>query len=184
MISLQNQIRWCTRAQIALGGLLLVMGSGFYFFGYRPAQKNLTRLSNETATMQGELLDNTRRSQILPAVALEVKNLRLRLDGSKKMPRDMDIAGFINDLTHISQATQIGKPQYRPDAPKRGDLFSQYPIELQLQGNFTNVFSFIRETESLPRLTRVRSIDIKADPAKPGFVGVDLGMDLYFSPDQ
>lgn len=184
MITLKNQIRWCSRAQIALGVMLLVLVGAFYLLGYRPAHQHLGALRAQIASMQQELRDNTAKSQILPTVALEVKNLRLRLDGAKKLPKDMDVAGFINDLTRISQATQVRKPQYRPEAPKRGELFSQYPIQLQLQGPFGNVFSFIRETECLPRLTRAKSIDIKADPAKPGFVSVDLGMDLYFSPEQ
>jgi type IV pilus assembly protein PilO len=183
MMSLKVQIRWCVRAQLSLGGLFLLAVTAFYLFGYRPITNRLRTLESETVAMQQELRENSAKSQILPAVALEVKNMRLKLEGAKKMPKDMDVAGFITDLTRISQLSQLSKPQYHPDAPKRGDLFWLYPITLQLQGNFSNVFNFIRETESLPRLSRVRSISIKADQKQPGVVTVNLGMDLYYSPD-
>jgi Tfp pilus assembly protein PilO len=167
-----------------MGGLVLLIGASFYFLGYRPMIRRQETLDTNIHDMQKEFCDNAVRGQILPEVAKEVKQLRLRLDGAKKMPRDMDIAGFIQDMTRISQSTQLRKPKYLPDPqPKRGDLFSLYPIRCELQGNFANVFAFLRETESLPRLSRVRSINLKADPKDPGSVTVNLLIDLYFAPD-
>src|SRR5215207_4217781 len=112
MVSLKNQIRWCTRAQLALGGMLLLIGTSFYFMGYRPITRKIESLDIEIRSMQRELADNSAKSQILPDVAREVRNLRLRLDGAKKMPKAMDVAGFINDVTRISQSTQLRKPKY------------------------------------------------------------------------
>jgi Tfp pilus assembly protein PilO len=182
MLSLKNQVRWCIRAQVSMGGLLVVIAASFYFLGYGPLIQRQKSLNADIQRMQQELVDNSNRSQILPQVAVEVKNLRLRVDGAKKMPKDSDISGFINDVERISQRTSLRKPDSTPDAPKPGELFSIFPYRLQLRGNFANVFAFIRETESLPRLSRVRSINIKADD-QPGSVIVNLGIDLYYSPD-
>jgi Tfp pilus assembly protein PilO len=184
MVSLQNQIRWCVRAQLTLGGVLLLIVVAFYTFGYRPITIQQKKLDSQIQTMQHELSDNMARSQILPEVAVEVKGLRLKLDGAKKLPKDVDVAAFITDLASISQSTQLHKPDYKPQAPKRGDMFSVLPIDLRLQGNFNNIFAFLRDAESLPRLSRVTSIHIQSDPKTPGDVVVNLDMDLYFSPDQ
>jgi Tfp pilus assembly protein PilO len=166
-----------------MGGFLLLIVAAFYFLGYRPMIAKQQALDASIRDMQQELDDNSARGRILPEVIAQVKAMRLRLDGSKRMPKDMDIAGFIQDTTRICQNTQLRKPKYQPDPqPKRGELFSLYPIRCELQGNFANIFAFIRETESLPRLSRVRSINIKADK-EPGTVTVNLVMDLYFSPD-
>src|SRR4051812_48008589 len=102
MVSLKNQSRWCTRAQITLGAMLVLIGTGFYLLGYRPITHQIESMDNEIRSMQRELADNSAKSQILPDVAREVRNLRLRLDGAKKLPKDMDVAGFINDVTRIS----------------------------------------------------------------------------------
>jgi Tfp pilus assembly protein PilO len=182
MVTLKDQIRWCIRSQIGLGGLFLAMVGAWYFFGYRPTTNRIAALDTEIRNMQHEVAENSVKSQILPNVAKDVKNLRLKLDGAKKLPREMDMAGFVTDILRISQNTQLRKPDYKPQDPKRGDLFSIYPVQLQLQGSFPNVFRFLRETEALPRLSHVRSINIKADK-DPGNVIVNLGMDLYFSPD-
>ena len=184
MVSLKNQVRWCNRAQLVMAAMVLLIGASFYFLGYRPMIRRQQALDSSIHDMQQEFCDNAVRGQILPEVAKEVIQLRLRLDGAKRMPRDMDIAGFIQDMTRISQSTQLRKPQYHPEPqPKRGELFSLYPIRCELQGNFANVFAFLRETESLPRLSRVRSINLKADTKDPGTVTVNMMIDLYFSPD-
>ena len=184
MLSLKSQILWCLRAQLTLGGALLAIGTSFYFFGYRPTTNKIASLDAEIHNMRQELAENSGKSQILGSVAQDVKALNLKLNNAKKLPKDIDFPGFVKDIIRISQSTQMSKPDFHPDPdPKRGDLFSMYPIRLQLRGNFTNVYSFIRQAESLPRLSRVRSIDIKADDKSPGNVIVNLGMDLYFSPD-
>ena len=181
MVSLKNQIRWCIRAELVLGGMLVVIGSAFYFFGYRPTTNRLATMDKDIANMQQELADNSLKSQILPNVAKDVKTLRLKLDGSKKLPHEMDVAGFVTDVMHISQNTQLGKPDYKPEDPKHGELFSIYPIRLQLRGTSPMCLrSFVR-----PKHCRgfrpIRSIDIKADGKQPGTVIVNLGIDLYFS---
>ena len=182
MVSLKNQIRWALRAQIILGGLLVLIGSSFYFLGYRPTTNKIASLDNDIRNMQREIDDSSIKSQALTQVTLEVSELRRKLDGAKKLPKEMDVAGFITDITHISQRTQLRKPDYHPDEPKRGELFSVYPIRLSLAGDFDNVFSFIRETEALPRLSRVRTINFKKDTKEQNTVVVNMGMDLYFAP--
>src|SRR5262245_32718248 len=99
MVSLKNQVRWCNRAQLVMGVMLLLIGASFYYFGYRPMIRRQQELDSNIHDMQKEFCDNAVRGQILPEVAKEVIQLRLRLDGSKKMPKDMDIAGFIQDMT-------------------------------------------------------------------------------------
>jgi Tfp pilus assembly protein PilO len=182
-LTLKSQILWCLRAQLTMGGLLLVIGAGFYFMGYRPVTNHIASLDTDTVDIEHELTDNSAKARILPSVTKDVKALRLKLDGAKKLPKDIDFPGFATDILRISQATQLRKPDYHPGEPKKGDLFWTFPIQLQLQGSFPSVFKFIRETEALPRLTHVRSIEIKQDQKEAGNVIVNLGMDLYFSPD-
>jgi Tfp pilus assembly protein PilO len=185
VVSLQTQIRLCTRVQWTLAIVLFLTGAGFYFLGYRPAMGKLKALHLDTAAKETELCENMKKSQFLGQVAQEVKALRVRLDGAKKLPKDADVPGFINDLTRISQSTAVRKPQYKPDPqPRRRELFFQYPIQITLQGNFVNVFNFIREAENLPRLARVRTIDLQGDPLKGGAVTANITVDLYFTGDE
>ena len=189
MMSLSGQIRFCTRAQLALGGSLLIMVAAFVFLGYQPTNRRLRSVEAGIDSKEQELTTNLHKDEILSSVKQDVNHLLVQLDGAKKLPKDDDISGFANDLTRISQETQLAKPpKYTPNhnLHERGDLFSKYGIQIEVQGNFVNVFNFIRETENLPRLTRVKSIELHPDPnpAHIGQVTADLTMELYFSADQ
>jgi Tfp pilus assembly protein PilO len=187
MMSLSGQTRFCTRAQLALSGSLLIMAAAFVFLGYLPSTQRLKTVQNSIDTKEDELRTNLNKDQILASVKQDVNRLYVQLDGAKTLPKDDDISGFANDLTRISQETQLAKPpKYTPNKslPEKGDLFSRYGIQIEVQGNLLNVFHFIRETENLPRLTRVKSIELHADPVHAGQVTADMTMELYFSAGQ
>ena len=187
MMSLSSQTRFCSRAQLALSGSLLIIAAAFVFLGYLPATHRLKAVQINIDTKEDELHTNLNKDQILASVKQDVNRLLVQLGGAKKLPKDDDISGFANDLTRISQETQLNKPpKYTPNhsLPEKGDLFSKYGIQIEVQGNFLNVFNFIRETENLPRLTRVKSIELHPDSVHVGQVTADMTMELYFSAEQ
>jgi hypothetical protein len=64
--------------------------------------------------------------------------------------------------------------------PVRSETFWQMPIELKFEGDFSNVFSFLQQTEAQKRLTRVKKIELKAKDREPGQVQVQLTMNIYY----
>ena len=50
MRTLQSQIGWCARAQWGLSAGLVLFVIGFYFFGYRPATRQLNELQSRIDT--------------------------------------------------------------------------------------------------------------------------------------
>jgi hypothetical protein len=52
---------------------------------------------------------------------------------------------------------------------------------MNFEGDFQNVFSFIRQLEEMQRLTRVRSLTVKCKDGKLGHVDVSMAMNIYFS---
>ena len=183
MGTLQNQIRWCAQIQWLLGGAVLFALVAFYVLGYRPITGKLKLVDGEIRSLRQELIVGGSKAENLSRVAQEVKALRIKLEGSKKLPRENDLAQFIRDITQLSQQSALKKFQMRPDPPIRGDLFAQRPIKLTFEGDFINVYSFLRQTEAMQRLTRTRSARIVSKDGKPGIVSVELSMNLYFSQD-
>ncbi len=61
------------------------------------------------------------------------------------------------------------------------ELYSEIPITMNFEGDFSSVFGFLREMEAMPRLTRVKSLNIRTKDPKLGIVDVNLAMNIYFS---
>ena len=87
----------------------------------------------------------------------------------------------------------LGNPRISPDGGRvalisDGDLWvhdlqGRPPIKLTFEGDFISIYSFLRNTEEMPRLTRVRDMKLSSRD-KTGQVKFELTMNIYFSPDE
>lgn len=183
MQTLQKQIRSCARVQWTLASCMFVMVGSFYLLGYRPTIARQKMLAAQIVEKQRELMAARLQTRILPDVASEVEQLKAKLERSKKsIPRQQELPQFIRHVTQLSQQAALRRFGYKPGVPNRGELVSELPIQFGFDGDFVNVFSFLRNTEEMPRLTRVRGMTIKSrDRDRGGQVQVQLSMNIYFS---
>jgi Tfp pilus assembly protein PilO len=180
--NLQRQLDRCVKAQWALGALIAAIVIGFIFVCYRPDSSRLGQLHARIASDQQELSANESRVTTLPAVALEVDRLRVSLENfDHRLPPTPELAEFLKNINQISRQTALQKLSVRQEAPVRLDLFNEQPIVMRFQGDFKEVWSFLRQIETLPRLTRVRSLQIKSVDSKLGVVDVQLALNIYFT---
>ena len=185
MRTLQTQADWCARAQWVLGVAMAVMLVAFFVFAYRPNTEKLEALDMQIATKRRDLTSNRSRVQILPDVLLAVNEMRNRLERfDKKLPKAPELHAFINNITDVSnQAGLRNKWTVEPGVPLRADLYAEWPISLKFEGDFKNVFTFLRRAEEMQRLTRVKALRVHAIDAsgKSGQVQVELSMNIYFA---
>jgi Tfp pilus assembly protein PilO len=183
MRSLQSQITWCARGQWALAGVIVTMSVAFYALGFRPLTGRLGDLRGRITQRQRDVVAGRNETRVLPDVAGEVKRLQARLDRShKSIPPQQELPQFIKDITQLSQQSNLKKFKYEPGVPARVEQVRELPIKLQFEGDFTNVYAFLRNVEEMPRMTRVRGMQIKArDRETSGHVQVQLAMNIYFA---
>jgi Tfp pilus assembly protein PilO len=151
---------------------------------YRPSSAKLADLQLETSHKQVALINNNTQVRILPAVESAVNELKTRLNNyDKQLPRQQELDRFIKDIDTMVRNASLQKYAVNPSVlPIRSEMFAEQPVSLKFQGDFIKVFSFLRQTEQMQRLTRVRELKIKSDRAtKPGQVEVELSMNIYFS---
>jgi len=180
MWSLRSKIKWFSRIQWTLGAAVLALSGGFYLFAYRPQTRKQEELKVSIEKQQHELNSSQSQTSILPNVASEVKVLRLRLDKFKALPRYQELPQFIRDIAQLGQQAALKRFVLSPGAPIRDERFNVLPVQLTFEGDFVIVFSFLRHTEDLQRLTRVRGMLVKGKD-KLGQVKVQLSMNIYFA---
>jgi Tfp pilus assembly protein PilO len=182
MRSIRSQIVWCARAQWTMTFLMVSLGGLFFIFGYRPANQRIANLKAEIAAKTQRLDTNQYRAQNLNDVAREVDHLRFKLDKfNKKLPRTAELGEFIRDLSTVSSKYTIGKLVYQPGTVRRQDVFGEVPITMTFEGDFGNVFSFLRHLEEMQRLARIKSLQVHGKDGKLGQVDVTMAVNIYFS---
>jgi len=180
-LTLQRQQQYCTRAQRVLAVVLLVAVSGFFAFGYRPADLEQRRLRDAIETQRRDLLARQTRTSNLPVVQLEVEKLKVRLDRfDKKLPRQPDLGEFVKQITQVSQQSSLRKWSVQPGVPKRLDLYCEMPITLKFEGDYPSAEAFIRQAEDMQRMTRIKNLTIRNRDPRGGQVEVNLTMNIYY----
>jgi Tfp pilus assembly protein PilO len=182
MPPLKSQIDWCNRMQLSLLGGVLVVAALFYVGGYRPQNALLARLQDEIAASRRDLCANTAQAQGLPAVAADIMRLRSQLADFKKLPANLELGEFVTEITQLSRRANLRKLEYSlSGAPRPAKQYAEQTMTLKFDGDFRDVFTFLRQAEDMQRLTRVSSISIHDVDLLSGSVQVDLSMNLYFS---
>lgn len=182
MASLKSQVEWCSRVQWSLGVAVAIIVVCFVLLGYLPELREQRELAAEKEQKRRQRDDMESRVSTLEIVEAEVERLSTRLDRvGRKLPRKPDLGGFVTDITQLARQTSLRRMTNQPGAPKRNELFGEQPIALTFEGNFSDVFLFLRQVEEMQRLTRIRNIKIRSVDSKAGVVDVSLLMSIYFS---
>jgi Tfp pilus assembly protein PilO len=178
---LTQQIQSYAKLQYVLAGLVVVALGFFYMAIYRPQTQAVDDLTRQIAVKQQQLESDRAQTNRLPAVTSELQRLTARLAGFKKLPPDPQLGEFMHEVYQASQQAQLHKLTDQPGEAERYDLYSEMPIELSFQGDFSSVYAFIHQIEDMQRLTRVRDVSIKTIDPTTGTVDVTLTVNIYYS---
>jgi Tfp pilus assembly protein PilO len=182
MRSLQSNLARLRRTQWVLAGATLLGLAGFYVAVFRPFAGRLDVLTLQIQQKRRELEGSTDKTRQLPILMGQVRDLEVKVQHfERQFPRQPALDLFIRNITDVSQRMNLREWRYQPGAPRRGDAFQELPIQMQFQGDFLAVASFLREVENMPRLTRVKKLSVKAKDGTTGLVEVELSMNIYFS---
>ena len=182
MKSVQSQIAWCARAQWTMTTVMLALTAAFLIFGFLPGNRRQRDLRAQIADKTRELDTNQARANNLLNLAKDVERLQLKLERqNKQLPRTAELGEFIGALTPARQQYQIRKFVHQVGTIKKQDLFGEVPITMTFEGDFLNVFGFLRELEGMQRLTRVKTLSVRCKDPRTGQVDVSMAMNIYFS---
>lgn len=181
MRTLETQITWFGRIQLALAGAILVAVVTFYLVWYRPAISHWRDLQSEIDTKNHNLEASRSKAGELPTVATEVERLRQRLDRfDRQIPRYQELPQFLKSLELLKQETSLTRCNLKPEAPRQLDAYAEQAIRIDLEGQFTDVADFLRKVEEMERLTRVRRLTVRTTDPTNGTVEVQMDVSIFF----
>ena len=187
---------------------VLVVAVGFYLWVWKPQSAQIGVLSQQLKSKQVELAR-------LEAQAAQLDQLKKRLeelnrevaDTEAKLPTSREIPALLVQLEGLAsqvganltlirpgpqQGAQTGGQQPRPGtppspAPSLG--LQQFNLELNAEGTFDNVQSFLRGIENFPRFIAMSDLKITPLPARAGEgagrpkLAIGVTATTYFAPE-
>jgi len=97
-----------------------------------------------------------------------------------RLPAEREIDVVLREVWRIAEGKSLTARSVRTRPPESMPRCNSQPISLILEGTFQGFYEFLLALERLPRITKVREIQINKSALREGDVQVDLLMDIFF----
>jgi type IV pilus assembly protein PilO len=147
---------------LALGAFLLGIS---YWFKFRPMNDEIAGYEARLATLQNEIQAARSAQQDLPQFRAEVRRLQLELDKLLLiLPPRRNTPDLLRRLRSLAEAGNFDLKRFTPAQLSDRDFYSEWPIQVQLEGTYHNLALFF---DSIARFSRIINIDDLAITAHP-----------------
>ena len=149
-----------------------------YQFMIRPANKVL-------AEQQTRLQSKSARLAEFEKATAAAYDLNMQLQQAvkffeSKLPPTSEIYKVLEQVTIIAQKEGLQPKTIRTLAMKTNSGYVEQPLRMELEGDFNSFYSFLLELEKLPRIMKIRSLDLKKINEPDGSVSVDFTISIFF----
>jgi type IV pilus assembly protein PilO len=161
--------------------LLLTVAYLAYAFMIQPANKSLAD-QKERVQQNIKILNELQQAT---STARDLNKQLVQLGEAisffeSKLPPNSQIYQVLQDVTVIAQKQGLSIKSTKTLAKKDNNGYIEQPLQMELYGSFNSYYSFLLELEKLPRITKVRELQLKRDAANDGAATANCVMSIFF----
>jgi len=162
---------------------ILLLGVAYVAYQYmiKPANKHL---AEQKAHVQAKMA----RLQEFEEATAEAESLTKQLEQLKealqffesKLPPTSEIDKVLRDVTVIAQKQGLKSKTFQTLKKKDNSGYIEQPLKMGLVGNFNAFYSFLLELEKLPRIMKIRELDLKKHKNDEGQITANFVVSIFF----
>ena len=155
-------------AQIGVFAVIAVALAGaFYYFVESPRQVALQAKTKELSDIRGRVSQGQSMARQLPEFKKEIATLEARLDSLKPiLPDERDVGDLLRRVQTLATQSNLQVRGFKPMGITTKEMHAEWPIALQLEGNYHNLGLFLDRVSKFPRIITIGSMVVaaKEDP--------------------
>ena len=150
------------QAQIGLFVAISLAGAGAFFYFYEvPEQKAIATKSVELSTIRGRISKGQATARQLPEFRAQVTDLETRLESLKPiLPDERDAGDLLRRVQTLAVQSNLVIRGFRPQAINVKEMHAEWPISLQLEGNYHNLGLFLDRVSKFPRIINIGNLTL------------------------
>jgi type IV pilus assembly protein PilO len=153
-------------AQIgAMVAIAIGVGGAFYYFYEMPQQEQIAIQAKELSDIRGRISRGQAMARQLPEFRKEIGTLEARLDSLKPiLPDERDVGDLLRRVQTLAVQSSLKVNGFKPEAITTKEMHAEWPIALQLEGNYHNLGLFLDRVSKFPRIINIGNMAITAKP--------------------
>lgn len=151
------------KVQLALFVVVSLAAVGAFYYWYEmPARAELDTQDQELATIRARINKGLATARQLPEFRKEVDQLQARLESLKPIiPDEKDAADLLRRIQTLAVQSSLVIRGFKPQPVTTKQLHAEWPIALQIEGNYHNLGLFLDRVSKFPRLINVSHLEIR-----------------------
>jgi len=165
--------------------VFFVLLVGVAAVGYRcmikPANKRLAEAKGRVEAKLAKLSELERATAAAEDIAKQLE----QLEGAVKffesrLPPTSEIQRVLHDVTVIVQEQGLKSKTIRTLEKKDNSGYIEQALKMELEGNFNAFYSFLLELEKLPRIMKIRELDLEKQKENEGQISANFIVSIFF----
>jgi type IV pilus assembly protein PilO len=143
--------------------LLAVAGVGAFVYYYEwPTRAEFDSRKLQLETLHKDITMGKNTARKLPEFRGQVGELQARLDNLKAvLPEEKDAADLLRRMQTVAAQSNLTIKSFKPAPTVTKQLHAEWPINLELDGNFHNLAMFFDRVSKFTRIVNISGLDVK-----------------------
>jgi len=155
-------------------GIGLVLGGAIFGLGWwrliQPIKDEIARGEMTLSELQTKIQEGRAAKQQLPKFREEVRQLELELDKLLRiLPARRNTPDLLRRIRSLAEQGDFALKRFTPKELQDKEFFSEWPIELAVDGTYHNLALFFDRISRFSRIINIENLQISAvtDPKSP-----------------
>jgi len=143
---------------------VLLVGVAYlaYQFMIKPANRHLSEQRARVQTKLAKLAEFEKASVAAKDLSKQLEQLQEAIAFfESRLPPKNEIQKVLEQVTLVEQKQGLKSKKVLTLKEKENSGYIEHPIKMELVGNFKSFYSFLLEIEKLPRIMKIRELEIK-----------------------
>ena len=161
--------------------LLLGLAVVGYQCMIKRANRRLAEAKGRVETKLAKLAEFEQASAAAEGLTKQLEQLQEAVEFfESKLPPTNEIDKVLRDVTIIAEKQGLKPKTIRTLTKKDNSGYIEQPLKMELEGNFNSFYSFLLELEKLPRIMKIRELELKKRTKGEGRITADFIVSIFF----
>jgi type IV pilus assembly protein PilO len=157
-----SKLPWYGQIGIFVVASLALVGA-FWYLVESPRQIELDKKTKELSEIRGRVTSGQNMARQLPEFRKQVGALEMRLESLKPiLPDERDVGDLLRRVQTLATQSNLQVRGFRPQAITTKEMHAEWPIALQLEGNYHNLGLFLDRVSKFPRIINIGNMQLSS----------------------
>jgi len=161
--------------------LLVSLSYLAYQYWIKPVNINLVKQKAELHTKLARLQEVEKNIPAPENLSEQLEQLQEAVEFfESKLPPKSEIDKVLHDVTVIVQKQGLRSKRVLRLKEKDNSGYIEQPLRMELVGNFNAFYSFLLELEKLPRIMKIRELELDKQKQSQGQIAASFIVSIFF----